>query len=102
MNYWLLFLLMALIVFASRYLFLEPKLPLKLNKKALELLSYSAPAVLAAVIGPLVFLDQGQVIISIHSPYVIGAIAAIGLMLLTKNTLLTATLSMGVFFAVNW
>ncbi|WP_415911293.1 AzlD domain-containing protein [Neptuniibacter sp. QD37_11] len=101
MNDWLLFGLMAIIVFASRYLFLEPRLPLKLNDKALELLSYSAPAVLAAVIGPLVFLQEGKLTTSLESPYIIGALAAIVLMLLTKNTLMTAVLSMGVFFVCN-
>lgn len=101
MNYWLLFGFMAIIVFVSRYLFLEPRLPLKLNDKALELLSYSAPAVLAAVIGPIVFLQEGMLTTSLDSPYIIGAIAAIILMLLTKSTLMTAVLSMGIFFACN-
>ncbi|WP_286238637.1 AzlD domain-containing protein [Neptuniibacter halophilus] len=101
MLFWLLMLGMAALVFASRYLFLEPRLPLKLNEEVLRLLSYSAPAVLAAVIAPLVFVHQEQVDISTDNPYLLGAVAAIGLMLITRNTLLTATLSMGLFLWIS-
>ena len=99
--YWLLIILMALTVFASRYLFLEPRLPLKINNTALRLLSYSAPAVLAAVIGPLILIDHDQLNLDPLNPYLLGALAAVVLMLISKNTLLTATLSMGLFFIIN-
>lgn len=99
--YWLLIILMAVIVFASRYLFLEPKLPLKLNDTALRLLSYSAPAVLAAVIGPLILIDDGQLNLDPLNPYLLAAMAAVVLMLISKNTLVTVLLSMGLFFIIN-
>lgn len=99
--YWVLLILMAVIVFVSRYLFLEPKLPLKLNDEVLRFLSYSAPAVLAAVIGPLVLLDNGELNLDPANPYLLGAISAVLLMLITKNTLLTAVASMALFFVIN-
>jgi branched-subunit amino acid transport protein len=99
--YWVLLILMAVIVFVSRYLFLEPKLPLRLNDEVLRFLSYSAPAVLAAVIGPLVLLDNGELNLDPANPYLLGAISAVLLMLITKNTLLTAVASMTLFFVIN-
>lgn len=99
--YWVLLILMAVIVFVSRYLFLEPKLPLRLNDEVLRFLSYSAPAVLAAVIGPLVLLDNGELNLDPSNPYLLGAITAVLLMLITKNTLLTAVASMTLFFVIN-
>ncbi len=101
MNNWMLILAMAAVVFASRYLFLEPRLPLKLNDEALRVLSYSAPAVLSAVIGPLVFIAEGELNLNPTNPYLTGAVAAVALMLITKNTLLTAVLSMGLFLLIN-
>ena len=61
---WITIGLMSLIIFISRYLFLEPKLPLKLNKHALHFLSYAAPAVLTAIIAPMVLVKE-------HSLYLI-------------------------------
>ncbi|MEF1229880.1 AzlD domain-containing protein, partial [Vibrio fortis] len=51
---WLTILLMTAIVFVSRYLFLEPAVPLRLNASARRLLRYSGPAVLTAIWGPIV------------------------------------------------
>ncbi|MDW2167400.1 AzlD domain-containing protein, partial [Vibrio sp. 2099] len=42
-------LLMTLLVFTSRYLFLEPKLPLKLGTRTQKILNYASPAVLTAI-----------------------------------------------------
>lgn len=101
MNFWLLITGMAVAVFISRYLFLEPRLPLKLNDKALRILSYSAPAVLAAVIGPLVFTTEGQLNTDAANPYLLGAVLAVILMKFTGNTLLTAIISMVVFMLIR-
>lgn len=101
MNYWLLILTMTLTVFASRYLFLEPRLPLKLSDEALRFLSYSAPAVLSAVIGPLVFIQEDSLNMELTNPYLIGALAAVVLMILTRSTLLTAVISMTLFLIIN-
>jgi branched-subunit amino acid transport protein len=98
---WLTILLMALVVFASRYLFLEPKLPLRLSQSMLKFLSYSAPAVLTAILAPIVFIQDGVLNLSFDNSYLISAIFAILIALITRNTLLTTVLSMGLFFLIH-
>jgi len=97
---WLTLGLMAIIVFISRYLFLAPKLPLKLNKNTQHFLSYAAPAVLTAIIAPLIFVKDHTLYLSIYNNYLIGAIIACLLAYFTRNTLLTVLVSMGIFFFV--
>ncbi len=98
---WLLLIGMTLTVFGSRYVFLEPRLPLQLGDNVFKFLSYSAPAVLAAVIGPLIFIQEMSFGIQMTNPYLIGATVAALLMLLTKNILLTVLASMFLFFFIH-
>ncbi|ABI73072.1 branched-chain amino acid ABC transporter [Shewanella sp. 11B5] len=95
---WLIILSMAAVVFVSRHLLLEPKLPIRLSKNTLTFLSYSAPAVLTAILAPIVFAPEGQLAISVHNPYLTCALVATVLAYVTRNTLLTTLLSMGLFF----
>lgn len=88
---------MAALVFFSRYLFLEPKLPIRLNSKAQRLLAYSSPAVLTAIWGPIVFVQEGKLAFSLSNPYFIGALVAAFLVWKTKNVLWTTIISMAVF-----
>ncbi|WED24477.1 AzlD domain-containing protein [Vibrio sp. JC009] len=90
---------MAGLVFFSRYLFLEPKLPLRLNDKAQRLLSFSSPAILTAIWAPIVFVQDGELAIETTNPYLLGAALAVLLVWKTKNVLLTTVISM-VFFLV--
>ncbi|MEI8593046.1 AzlD domain-containing protein [Photobacterium sp. Hal280] len=100
---WLTILTMTLIIFTSRYLFLEPRLPIKLNHQTQRFLGYSSPAVLTAIWAPIVFLpEKNTVDITYSNPYLIGAIVAIIIALKTKNVLLTAVISMVVFFCVSF
>lgn len=94
-------LLMTLIVFISRYLFLEPSVPLKLTHGMKRFLSYSSPAVLTAIWGPIVFAPEGELWLSAFNPYLICAIAAALLMIKTKNLLLTIVVSMALFLILN-
>lgn len=98
---WLMIILMTLVIFVSRYLFLEPKIPVRLSKNAQQFLSYSAPAVMTAIFAPLVFIREGQLSISIDNPYLTCALVATALAYLTKNTLLTTILSMALFFVIK-
>ncbi len=98
---WLMIVTMALIVFASRYLFLEPKLPVRLGQHTLKFLSYSAPAVLTAIFAPIVFIRDGALSLSPDNSYLICALVATGIALTTRNTLLTALISMGLFFIIH-
>lgn len=97
---WITIGLMSLIIFISRYLFLEPKLPLKLNKHALHFLSYAAPAVLTAIIAPMVLVKEHSLYLSINNNYLVGAFIACLLAYFTRNTLLTVLVSMGIFFFI--
>ena len=97
---WLIIVGMASLVFVSRYIFLEPKLPLKISKNTHRFLSYSAPAVLTAILAPIVLVRENTLNISLDNNYLIGAIIACLLAYFTRNTLLTALVSMGVFFFI--
>lgn len=92
---------MTLLVFASRYLFLEPKLPLKLNPQAQRLLSYSSPAVLTAIWAPVVFLPEQELWIATENPYLIAAVVAAIIAWKTGNVLLTTIVSMLIFLALK-
>lgn len=90
-------LLLALITFTSRYLFIHPKLPIKLGPKMVSLLSFSAPAVLTAIWVPIIFIRDGNLDMSFSNPYLISASVAIITAAKTKNIYLTLAFSMVVF-----
>ncbi|KGY10175.1 MULTISPECIES: AzlD domain-containing protein [Vibrio] len=92
---------MTLLVFVSRYLFLEPKLPLRLNPQAQRLLSYSSPAVLTAIWAPIVFMPENELWLSHSNPYLIGAVIAAIIAWKTGNVLLTTIVSMVIFLALK-
>lgn len=92
---------MTLIVFLSRYLFLEPAIPLRLNSTAQRILSYSSPAVLTAIWAPIVFLPEGQLNTGINNPYFIAALLAALLAWKSKSILITATVSMAGFLVLK-
>lgn len=92
---------MTAVVFLSRYLFLSPRLPVKLNHNAQRLLSYSSPAVLTAIWAPIVFIHDGSLAISWLNPYLVAAILAAVIAWKTHNVIATTVISMGCFFALN-
>lgn len=93
---------MTLLVFASRYLFLEPRLPIELGPKLRRLMGYATPAVLSAVIAPMTLSHQGTLVTDWQNPYLLGAAAAVLIMVLTKNTLLSTILSMMIFVVLKF
>jgi branched-subunit amino acid transport protein len=92
---------MSVVVFLSRYLFLEPGLPIKLNSTARRFLGYSAPAVLAAIIGPIIFMPEGELLVSIVNPYLLAAVVAVVVMWKSKNVLLAVAISTAVFLILR-
>ena len=98
---WSLLLLMALLVFVSRYLFLEPRLPIRLGPRTLHFLHYTGPAVLTAIWAPIVFNQQGNLALSLDNPYLVAAGLATILALTTRNVLLTTIISMALFFWIK-
>jgi len=88
---------MAGLVFFSRYLFLEPKLPLKLNNTTQRLLAYSSPAILTAIWAPIVFIQDDKLSISVTNPYLLGALFSVIMVWKTKSVLWTTIMSMALF-----
>lgn len=93
---------MGLLVFLNRYAFLEPRLPLRLSSNARQFLGFAVPGMLTAICGPIVFLPEHQLNLSPANPYLLGSLLAVGLVLWTRNTLLSMLLSMGFFFVYRW
>ncbi len=94
-------LVLTLVVFASRYLFIEPKVPLRLGHNAQRFLSYASPAVLTAIWAPIVFIPGGELQLAVTSPYLLGAIFCIALAWWKKNVLLTTLLGMAFFLCLK-
>lgn len=98
---WLTIILMTLIVFLSRYLFLEPAIPLKLNATMRRFLRYSSPAVLTAIWGPIVFAPEKELWLNAQNPYLLAAIITCVLIWKTGNVLITIGISMAAFLFYN-
>lgn len=93
---------MAALVFFNRYLFLEPRLPLRLSRNLRTFLEFAVPGMLTAICGPLLFSGETSLVATLIDPYPLAALAAIGLMLWTRRVLTTVVLSMGVFYLLRW
>mgnify|MGYP000846259138 FL=1 len=91
--------LVAIIIFTSRYLFLEGKLPLRLGTNARDFLSFSGPAVLTTICMPIVFVKEEQLNIAISNPYLGAAIVSIVAAWKTGNIYWTVGLGLLVFIA---
>ncbi|WDU64912.1 AzlD domain-containing protein [Pseudomonas poae] len=93
---------MGLVVFLNRYLFIEPRLPVRLNRGAREFLGFAVPGMLTAICGPIIFLAEHKLNLSPANPYLLAGICAVGLMFWTRNVLITVLLSMGLFYLFRW
>lgn len=99
---WWIILGAGLIVFSSRYIFLEPKLPLKLGAKAERLLVYSSPAVMTAIIGPIIFLPEKSLDISLSNEYLLAAMITVLIAWRINHALAVTLLGTAVFFALRY
>ncbi|AJZ95938.1 AzlD domain-containing protein [Pseudomonas simiae] len=93
---------MGLMVFFNRYLFIEPRLPVRLNRGAREFLGFAVPGMLTAICGPIIFLADHHLNLSPANPYLLAGISAVGLMFWTRNVLVTVLLSMALFYLFRW
>lgn len=98
---WLLIFAMGAVVFLNRYAFLEPRLPLRLSSNARQFLGFAVPGMLTAICGPIIFLPGHQLDLSPLNPYLLGALAAVALALLTRSVLLSMLVSMLMFFLLR-
>ncbi|MEZ9233489.1 AzlD domain-containing protein [Vibrio amylolyticus] len=93
---------MTVIVFLSRYLFLEPALPLKLSYEVKRFLKFSSPAILTAILAPIMTLDSNShELLPLPNPYLVSAGLAVLLAWKTGNVLLTTVVSMLLFFTLH-
>lgn len=92
----------GLIVFTSRYIFLEPKLPLKLGPKAERLLVYSSPAVMTAIIGPITFLPEKSLDMSLSNEYLLAAMITVLIAWRINHALAVTLLGTAVFFVLRY
>jgi len=93
----LIIILLACITFFSRYLFLHPKLPLRIGAKTTHFLSFSAPAVLTAIWVPIIFVQDNNFNTSLTNPYLLGATVAIITAYKSHSVYLTLGTSLTVF-----
>ena len=93
---------MGLIVFFNRYVFLEPRLPIRLGSNVRQFLGFAVPGMLTAICGPIVFLPEHQLNLRPDNPSLLGAMVAVALVLWTRNVLLSVLLSMGAFYLLRW
>lgn len=101
MDTWVILLTVAALVFGSRFLLMEPWLPLKLSENVQKMLSFSAPAVLTAIAAPIVFIRDDYFTLTMDNHYLIAGIIAVILALATRNTLMTIILGMLSFLVLK-
>ncbi|HEY9878814.1 MAG TPA: AzlD domain-containing protein [Leptolyngbyaceae cyanobacterium] len=102
MNEWLLVGGMALITFLIRYSLIALSGRLRLSPTLLQALQFVPPAVLTAIIVPLVLMPTGSLWVGWDNARLAGAIAALLIGFWRKNLLLTIVSGMGVFLLWQW
>lgn len=98
---WGLLLLLAAIVFVNRYVFLEPRVPVRLPAVFNEALSYSAPCLLTAICGPIIMGSSGLAGLP-SNPYLYGALVSVLLALKIKSMVLSVLLSLASFYGIYY
>jgi len=93
---------MGAILFFNRYLFLEPRLPLRLGKRTRDFLAFAVPGMLTAICGPIIFMPGHSLNLSPLNPYFLGGVCTAILILCTRRVLTSVVLSVGVFYLLRW
>ena len=93
--------LLACITFFSRYLFLHPKLPLRIGAKVTHFLSFSAPAVLTAIWVPIIFIKDNSFNSSLSNPYLLAATVAVITAYKSQSVYLTLSTSITAFILLR-
>lgn len=98
---WFLLLTLALVVFFNRYIFLEPRLPLRLPAVFTRSLKYAAPCLLTAICGPLIVANNGALRSFPDNPYFWGTVFSVIFALFIRNTVVSVVFSMVMFYLVG-
>ncbi|MFO6296922.1 AzlD domain-containing protein [Rahnella selenatireducens] len=98
---WLLLLSLAGIVFFNRYVFLEPRLPVRLPLFIHQALKYAAPCLLTAICGPIIVAQDGVLRVFPDNPYFWGTVFSVLFALFIRSTVTVVMLSMVMFYLVG-
>ena len=94
---------MGLVVFFNRYVFLEPKVAIRLPKLLERMLHYAAPCLLAAICVPIVFYDDAGAWRGVaKNAYVYAGLVCCVLAWFTRRVLLSMALSLVVFYTLMY
>lgn len=94
---------MVLITFSIRYTMFALSDRLEFPPWFVEALRFVPPAVLAAIIVPSVLIPSGtEVVLSLKSPHLAGALAALLVGWRTRNLLAVIVTGMAVFWLLRW
>lgn len=99
---WLLLLSLAGLVFFNRYLFLEPRVPVRLPAPLRQALNYSAPCLLTAICGPIILLQDGMLRSLPDNPYLLGAVVGVVIAAWVRNMILSVLLILLAFYLLCW
>lgn len=99
---WLLLLGLAVLVFFNRYLFLEPRVPVRLPALLRQALNYSAPCLLTAICGPIILLHDGTLHSLPDNPYLFGAVVGVVIAAWVRNMILSVLLILLAFYLLCW
>lgn len=97
-SVWILIFILAGIVFANRYFFLEPNVKIKIPPLVERLLKYSAPCLLSAICAPIIFCRTDQDSLVTVNPYLVAAIITIILAMYIQRTMLVVLLGLCSFY----
>lgn len=102
--YWLLIALLTLVLFFNRYLFLDPRVPVRLPGILREMLRYSAPCILTAICAPIILLQGDSLRAFPDNPYFLGALlsVAVSYALRKYNTIFSVLIGMGGFYLLSY
>lgn len=88
---------MTVVTFTIRYALFAMSNRFSLPPRLLQALNYVPPAVLTAIIVPMVLVQDDALWVSGQNPRLVGAIAALGVGLWRQNLLLTIVVGMMTF-----
>lgn len=90
------------IAFPSRYLFLEPCLPIRLSSNLWQFLGFAVPGMLAVICGPIVLMPEGHIDFGYDNPHLVSGAVVVVLVLYIRNTLASMLLGVAFFFLFKW
>lgn len=98
---WYLLLTLAAVVFFNRYVFLEPKVVIRLPKLLESMLHYAAPCLLAAICAPIMFYDEAGTWRGVaKNAYIYAGLLCCVLAWFTRRVLFSMALSLIMFYTL--